>query len=202
MIKFTIKSGVETMLRMYLLANWFNLSDEGVEDAVYDSYAFRKFMKIDFAGEEQVPGATTLCKFRKLLNENGITKLLFDTMRSFMERHGKLMHGGTIVDATIIEAPTSTKNASGKRDPEMHSVKKGKGWHFGERMHVGVDAGTGIIHSLEITAANVNERDVVHRLIREDDEVLYGDAGYTGLANRPEFKADAHLSAIDYRGGE
>jgi IS5 family transposase len=191
--------GVETMLRMYLLANWFNLSDEGVEDAVYDSYAFRKFMKIDYTGEEQVPDATTLCKFRKLLNENGITKLLFDTMRAFMERHGKLMHGGTIVDATIIEAPTSTKNASGKRDPEMHAVKKGKDWHFGERMHVGVDAGTGIIHSMAITAANVNERDVVHRLIRKDDRVLYGDAGYTGLVNRPEFKADEHLSAIDYR---
>ncbi len=191
--------GVETMLRMYLLANWFSLSDEGVEDAVYDSYAFRKFMKIDFAGEEQVPDATTLCKFRKLLNENGITKLLFDTMRSFMERHGKLMHGGTIVDATIIEAPTSTKNAAKKRDPEMHAVKKGKDWHFGERMHVGVDAGTGLIHSIAVTAANVNERDVVSRLVREDDEVVYGDAGYVGLANRPEFKADEHLSAIEYR---
>lgn len=191
--------GVETMLRMYLLANWFNLSDEGVEDAVYDSYAFRKFMKIDFAGEEQVPDATTLCKFRKLLNENGMTKMLFDTMKAFMERHGKLMHGGTIVDATIIEAPTSTKNADKKRDPEMHAVKKGKDWHFGARMHIGVDAGTGYIHSMEVTAAHVSEREVVPRLVREDDYVLYGDAGYTGLAKRPEFKADAHLSSIDYR---
>ncbi len=191
--------GVETMLRMYLPANWFNLSDEGVEDAIYDSYAFRKFMKIDFLGEEQAPDATTLCKFRKLLNENGITKLLFDTMRTFMERHGKLMHGGTIVDATIIEAPTSTKNADKKRDPEMHAVKKGKDWHFGARMHVGVDAGTGYIHSMEMTAANVSEREVVPLLVREDDNVVYGDAGYTGLAKRAEFKADAHLSAIDYR---
>lgn len=191
--------GVETMLRMYLLANWFSLSDEGVEDAIYDSYAFRKFMQLDFLGEEQVPDATTLCKFRKLLNENGITKLLFDGIRSFLERHGKLMHGGTIVDATIIEAPTSTKNADNNRDPEMHSVKKGNQWYFGERLHVGTDAGTGYIHSLEVTAANVSERDVVPKLIREDDEVLYGDAGYTGLAKRPEFKADAHLSSIDYR---
>lgn len=117
--------GVEIMLRMYLLANWFTLSDEGVEDAIYDSYAFREFMGVDFLGDEQVPDATTLCKFRKLLDENGITKLLFDTMKAFMERHGKLMHGGTIVDATIIEAPTSTKNAEGKRDEEMHHFH----WH-------------------------------------------------------------------------
>lgn len=191
--------GVETMLRMYLLSNWFNLSDEGVEDAIYDSYAFRKFMQVDFLGENQVPDATTLCKFRKLLNENGITKLLFDSIRSFLDRHGKLMHGGTIVDATIIEAPTSTKNADKQRDLEMHQVKKGNEWHFGERIHVGTDAGTGYIHSVEVTAANVSEREVVPQLIREDDEVLYGDAGYTGLAKRPEFKADAHLSSIDYR---
>ena len=191
--------GVETMLRMYLLANWFNLSDEGVEDAIYDSYAFRKFMRADFLGDEQVPDATTLCKFRKLLDENGVTKLFFETVKTFLDRHGRIMHGGSIVDASIIEAPTSTKNADKERDPEMHQVKKGNEWHFGERFHVGVDAGTGYVHSLEVTAANVDERSVVPRLVREDDRVLYGDAGYTGLAKRPEFKDDAHLSSIDYR---
>jgi len=191
--------GVETMLRMYLLANWFNLSDEGIEEAIYDSYAFREFMQIDFLGEEQVPDATTLCKFRKMLNDNGITKLLFDTMKAFLNRHGKLMHGGSIVDATIIEAPTSTKNAQKKRDPEMHQVKKGNEWHFGERMHLGVDAGTGYVHSVEVTAANVSERAVVPSLIRKDDEVVYADAGYTGLTKRPEIQADVHLSTIDYR---
>jgi len=178
--------GVETMLRMYLLANWFTLSDEGVEDAIYDSYAFRKFMKVDFLGEEQVPDATTLCKFRKLLNEAGITKLFFDAMKVFLDRHGKLMHGGTIVDATIIDAPTSTKNADKVRDPEMHQVKKGNQWYFGERLHAGVDAGTGYVHSVEVTAANRSERDIVPQLIREDDEIVYGDAGYTGLSKRPE----------------
>ena len=191
--------GAETMLRMYLLANWFNLSDEGVEDAIYDSYAFRKFMRVDFLGEEQAPDATTLCKFRKLLNDNGITKLLFDTIRAFLDRHGKLMHGGTMVDATIIEAPTSTKNAQKQRDPEMHQVKKGNEWHFGERLHIGVDAGTGYIHSREVTPANTGEREVVPRLIREDDEVMYGDAGYTGLTKRPEIQTDPHFSRIDYR---
>ena len=191
--------GAETMLRMYLLQNWFNLSDEGIEEAIYDSYAFRKFMRVDFMDEEQVPDATTLCKFRKLLNANGITKLIFEQIKGFLERHGKIMHGGSIVDATIMDAPTSIKNAEGKRDPEMHSVKKGNQWYFGERMHIGVDAGSGYIHSTEVTAANVNERDVVPQLVREDDEVVYGDAGYCGIEKREDIKGDAHLSQIDWR---
>ena len=190
--------GAEVMLRMYLLQNWFNLSDEGVEDAIYDSYAFRKFMGLNFM-EEQAPDATTLCKFRKLLNENGITKMFFDSIKIFLDKHGKLMHGGTIVDATIIDAPTSTKNAEKKRDPEMHQTRKGNQWYFGERMHTGADAGTGYIHSCEVTAANVSEREVVPRLVREDDEVVYGDAGYSNIHKRDEIKNDPHLSQIDWR---
>ena len=190
--------GAEIMLRMYLLQNWFNLSDEGVEDAIYDSYAFRKFMGLNFL-EEQAPDATTLCKFRKLLDENGITKLFFDQMKGFLDKHGKLMHGGTIVDATLIDAPTSTRNAEGKRDPEMHQVKKGNQWYFGERFHTGVDAGTGYIHSVEVTAANVGERDVAPQLVRADDHVVYGDAGYCGIEKREAIKQDQHLSQIDWR---
>jgi IS5 family transposase len=191
--------GAETMLRMYLLQNWFSLSDEAVEDSIYDSYAFRKFMKLNFNDSEQVPDATTLCKFRKLLNENGITALFFERIKQFLEKHGKIMHGGSILDATIIDAPTSTKNKEKQRDPEMHSVKKGNEWYFGERLHTGVDAGTGYIHSVEVTSANVCERDVVPNLIREDDEVVYGDAGYTGMKKREEIKSDPHLSQIDWR---
>jgi IS5 family transposase len=190
--------GAEKMLRMYLLQNWFNLSDEGVEDAIYDSYAFRHFMGINFL-EEQAPDATTLCKFRKLLDENGITKMFFGAMKQFLDKHGKLMHGGTIVDATIIDAPTSTKNAEKKRDPEMHQVKKGNEWYFGERLHAGVDAGTGYIHSMEVTAANVGERSVVPKLMREDDEVGYGDAGFVGIEKCEEIKNDPHLSKIEWR---
>ena len=190
--------GAEIMLRMYLLQNWFNLSDEGVEDAIYDSYAFRKFMGINFM-EEQTPDATTLCKFRKLLDENGITKLFFDSMKDFLDKRGKMMHGGSIVDASIIEAPTSTKNEEGKRDPEMHSLKKGNQWYFGERFHIGTDSGTGYIHSVEVTAANVNERDVVPILVREDDRVVYADAGYCGIEKRDDIKNDPHLSTIDWR---
>lgn len=191
--------GVEVMLRMYLLSNWFNLSDEGVEEAIYDSYAFRKFMGIDFFERSQVPDATTLCKFRKLLNEHGVTEQIMETTIRFMESHGRIMRGGTIVDATIVEAPTSTKNAEKQRDPEMHQVKKGNEWHFGERLHIGVDAGTGYVHSLEVTAANQSERAIVPKLLRPDDEVMYGDAGYSGMSKRKEIKEDAHLSSIDYR---
>jgi len=191
--------GAETMLRMYLLANWFNLSDEGVEDAVYDSYAFRHFMKIDFSNEEQVPDATTLCKFRKLLDENGVTKLLFGTIKRFLDSHGKLMHGGTIVDATLIDAPSSTKNKAKQRDPEMHQTKKGNQWYFGAKIHAGVDAGTGYIHSVEMTAANVADITVAASLIREDDEVVYGDSAYSGIEKREEIQNSKHFSSINYR---
>ena len=190
--------GIETMLRMILLQDWFNLSDEGLEDTIYDSYAFRKFMGLNFL-EEQVPDATTLCKFRALLNENGLAEQIFENVKRMLDDTGKIMHGGTIVDATIIDAPSSTKNKEGKRDPEMHQVKKGNVWFFGERLHIGVDAGTGYIHSVKVTAANVNERDIVPRLVRVDDEVVYGDAGYCGIEKRDDIKNDPHLSKIDWR---
>ena len=191
--------GVEIMLRMYLLQSWFNLSDEGLEDAIYDSYAFRTFMGIDFMGSEQVPDATTLCKFRKLLDENGVTKRFFEALKDFLDEHGKIMHGGSIVDATIVAAPSSTKNAEKQRDPEMHQVKKGNQWYFGERLHIGTDAGSGYIHSVEVTAANVSERDIVSDLVREDDEVVCGDAGYSGMEKRKEVKENPHLSNIVWR---
>ena len=190
--------GIETMLRMVLLQNWFNLSDEGLEDSIYDSYAFRKFMGLNFL-EEQVPDATTLCKFRALLNKNGLEEKIFGQVKQFLDETGRIMHGGSIVDASIIDAPPSTKNKEGKRDPEMHQVKKGNEWYFGERLHVGVDAGTGYIHSIEVTAANVGERDIVPKLIREDDEVIYGDAGYCGIEKRDEILKDPHLSEINWR---
>ena len=191
--------GVEIMLRMYLLSVWFNLSDEGVEDAIYDSYAFRQFLGIDFWAHEQAPDATTLCKFRKMLTEQGVTEQLFESIKALLEENGQIMHGGSIVDATIIEAPSSTKNAENRRDPEMHQVKKGNEWHFGERIHIGVDAGAGYVHSLEVTAANVPERDVVPRLVRPDDETVSGDSGYTGMEKREEIKNDPHLSKVIFR---
>ena len=190
--------GIETMFRMYLLQMWYNLSDEALEDAIYDSYAMRKFMHLDFM-EESVPDATTLCKFRKIIVENGIAELYFNAVKSFMDEHGHIMHGGSIVDATIIDAPKSTKNAENSRDPEMHSAKKGNQWYFGAKMHAGVDAGSGLVHTIKVTAANVHDSEVAHELIREDDEVVYGDAAYCALPKHPEIKNDKHLSTVEFR---
>ena len=190
--------GIETMLRMYLLQVWFNLSDEGVEDAIYDSYAFRKFMGVDFQ-DKQVPDATTLLKFRHLLEENHLGEKFFKAINRVMDATGHIMHGGSIVDATIINAPSSTKNAEKKRDPEMHQTKKGNEWKFGMKCHVGVDAGSGLVHTITVTPANVHDICETHKLLREDDEFAYGDSGYIGIEKRDEIKNDEHLSKIDFR---
>ena len=116
-----------------------------------------------------------------------------------MEEHGRIMHGGTIVDATIIDAPKSTKNEENSRDPEMHQTKKGNQWYFGAKMHVGADAGSGLIHTVKVTSANVHDAAVAHELLREDDEVMYGDAAYCSVENHPEVKNDEHLSQIEFR---
>ena len=189
---------LELMLRMYLLQCWFNLSDPGTEDAIYDSYAMRKFTGIDFMSNS-VPDETTLCKFRHLLEEHGLNKLFFEAIERVMVASGHIMKGGTIVDATIIDAPSSTKNTDKKRDPEMHSAKKGNQWRFGMKCHVGVDAGSGLVHTIVTTSANVHDVTVASKLIREDDEVLYGDSGYLGIQKRSEVANDEHLSTIDYR---
>ena len=127
---------------------------------------------------EQVPDATTLLKFRHLLEKHNIGEKIFTDIRDRLEESGLLMHGGTIVDATIISAPSSTKNRTGTRDPEMHQTKKGNQWYHGMKVHAGVDAGTGYIHTIEGTATNVHNSTEATKLIREDDHVVYGDSGY------------------------
>lgn len=189
--------GIETMLRMYLLQVWFNLSDEGVEDAIYDSYAFRKFMGIDFLNE-QAPDATTLLKFRHMLEEHNLCNEFFKEVNQIMEATGHIMHGGTIVDATIIDAPSSTKNKDKKRDSEMHQTKKGNVWRFGMKCHIGVDEGTGIAHTITATPANVHDICEASKLFREDDYYGYGDSGYIGIEKRDEVKNDEHLSKIKF----
>ena len=190
--------GIEKMLRMYLLQIWFNLSDPATEDAIYDSYAMRKFMGIDFM-KEQVPDATTLLGFRRLVETSGLGKAFFDAINNCLDKCGHLMKGGTIVDAAIINAPSSTKNADKSRDPEMHQTKKGNEWRFGMNCHMGVDAGTGYIHSITATSANVHDISETAKLIRPDDEVVYGDSGYLGIEKRPEIAGDEHKSKIVYR---
>ena len=189
---------VETMLRMYLLQVWFSLSDEGVEDAVYDSYAMRRFLGLDFA-VEQVPDATTLLHFRHLLEEHHVGEKLLAAQNEVFDANGWIMRGGSIVDATIIAAPSSTKNATGTRDPAMHQTRKGNQWYFGMKAHIGVDAGTGYVHTVTATAANVHDLDEAVNLVRAGDEVVYADAGYQGAANRPEIAGDEHLSKVAWR---
>lgn len=186
------------MLRMYLMQNWFNLSDAGIEDAIYDSYAMRSFMHLDFL-TEQVPDATTFLHFRHLVEEHRIGEKIFSDVRSRLEKAGLMMHGGTIVDATIIAAPSSTKNKEGKRDPEMHQTKKGNQWYHGMKVHSGVDAGSGYVHTITGTAANVHDIEETSKLVREDDEVVYGDSGYSGADNRDEVCNDEHLSKVEFR---
>jgi IS5 family transposase len=181
--------GIETMLRMYLLQIWFTLSDERVEDEIYDSYAFKTFMGIDFYSH-QAPDATTLCTFRKILEENALTIEMFRYIKDALDDNGLIMHGGSIVDASIFDAPRSTKNEKGERDPDMGSTKKNGQWYFGAKLHIGVDAGTGFIHDFETTSASDHDIEVAHELIRLDDDVFYGDAGFTGLEKREEMRSD------------
>ena len=158
----------------------------------------RKFTGIDFL-TDSVPDETTLYNIRHLLEEHGLNRLFFDAINRVMAASGHIMKGGTIVDAAIIDAPSSTKNAEKKRDPEMHSAKKGNQRRFGMKCHVGVDAGTGYVHTMEVTLANVHDVTMASELIREDDEVVYGDSAYLGLQKRPEVAGDERLSSIDYR---
>jgi len=189
---------LETMLRMYLLQVWYTLSDEGCEDACIDIWPMRTFLKLKTI-DTQVPDATTLANFRHMMEDNKLDELLFSTLRKCLEDGGVMYKGGTIMDATFIESTTSTKNAAGKRDPEMHQAKKGKNWHHGMKLHIGVDAGTGLVHSVSGTAANVHDLDEAHKLMRKDDHTGYGDAGYQGIEKRPEIKDDEHLKEVDFR---
>lgn len=190
--------GIEKMLRMYLVQCWFNLSDEGVEDAIYDSYAIRKFVGVDFV-EEQAPDATTLLHFRHLLEERQLGEAMFKAIRNVLEASGLIMHGGSILDATIIDAPSSTKNAGKVRDAQMHQTKKGNEWRFGMKAHIAVDAGTGYVTEVVATSANEHDITAAASLIREDDTVVYGDSGYLGIEKREEIQGDPHLSQIEYR---
>jgi transposase, IS5 family len=171
--------GLERMLRIYFLQQWFNLSDPGVEEALYDSLAMRSFVGIDL-GREPVPDETTACKFRHLLEEHEIGRQLFEQVHVHLEKQGIKVSKGTIVDATIISAPSSTKNASGERDPDMHQTKKGKQWYFGMKAHIGVDSKTKVIHAVVATAANVADSTILPDLLHGEETRVWGDQAYKG----------------------
>ncbi len=191
--------GIEKMLRMYFLQLWFNLSDEGVEDAIYDSRAFSEFMGISFGCGDQVPDATTLLKFRRVIESKGLAAQILGCVNDMLEDKGVMMRGGSIVDATFVEAPSSTKNARGERDPEAHQAKKGRNWHFGYKAHAGVDAGSGLVHTVVVTPANISDIAEAHSLVRKDDAFCYGDSGYVGVEKREEVVEDEHLSKIEWK---
>ena len=158
----------------------------------------KRFLKIDFSTEQQTPDATTLLHFRYLLEKHDIACKIFDDVKQRLDASGLIMHGGTSVDATIIHAPSSTKNATKSRDPEMHSTKKGNPWYFGMKIHSGADAGTGYVHTITATAANVHDIAQTHALIREDDHIVYGDSGYLGVEKRTEIRETLALSDVNY----
>jgi len=171
--------GLERMLRIHLLQHWFNLADAACEEALYDSAALRAFAGIDL-GREPVPDATTILKFRHLLERHGLGQAIFAEVGRILQQRGLKLSAGTIVDATIIAAPSSTKNAEQQRDPEMKQTRKGNQWHFGMKVHIGVDSRTGLVHSAVVTSANVHDKHPLPDLLHGAEKRVYGDRGYQG----------------------
>lgn len=187
------------MLRIYFLQQWFNLGDPAVEEALYDVVSMREFAGIDL-NEEAPPDETTVCKFRHLLERNNLGTRIFQEVGRYLQSQGLRVSSGTIVDATIISAPSSTKNAEGKRDPEMHQTRKGKDWYFGMKAHVGVDRKTKLIHSVAATPANVADGNVVGELLHGQETHVWGDAAYAGRTERIQAKAPKAKDFTQRRG--
>jgi IS5 family transposase len=176
---------VATMLRIHFMQQWFGLSDPAMEEALHDVPLYREFSGLD-AGITRLPDESTILRFRHLLEANDLSLKLLATINATLATKGLMLKTGTVVDATLIAAPSSTKNSSGERDPEMHQTKKGNQWHFGMKAHIGVDAESGLVHTVIGTAANVNDVTQGHGLLHGEEEVVFADAGYQGAMKRPE----------------
>ena len=171
--------GLDRMLRIYFLQLWYNLSDPAAEEALYDSVTMRRFAKIDL-GREPVPDETTICKFRHLLEQNDLCGRIFEETNAYLADRGIRISTGTVVDATIIAAPSSTKNAAGQRDPDMHQTRKGQQWYFGMKAHFGIDSKTKLIHAAVATAANVHDATILPDLLHGEETRVWGDQAYRG----------------------
>ena len=180
--------GLERMLRVYFLQQWYGLADEALEDALYDSQALQSFARIDLQAEG-VPDATTLLKFRRLLETHDLCKGLFAAINADLTARGLLLREGTLVDATLIAAPSSTKNQAKQRDPEMHQTRKGNQWYFGMKAHIGADRDSKLVHTVVTTAANVADVTKTAALLHGEEQQVHADAGYTGVEKRPEIVA-------------
>jgi IS5 family transposase len=178
---------LETMLRIHLLQQWYDLSDPAMEDALIEVPTMRRFAGIALISD-RIPDETTILAFRHLLEQNNLGEEIFEAVKAHLKANGMAMKQGTIVDATIIAAPSSTKNKAGERDPEMHQTKKGNQWYFGMKVHLGVDSESGLIHSVETTAANVHDLTPAAELLHGEETVVYGDAGYQGIEKRTEMQ--------------
>lgn len=165
------------MLRIYCMQQWYQLSDPGAEEVLYDIHSMRAFAGLEL-GRDDIPDETTILNFRHLLERHDLTKAVFAAVAEHLEARGAMLRGGTILDATLIAASPSTKNAAGKRDPEMTQSKKGNQWHFGMKTHIGVDARSGLVHTAGVTTGSVHDAKVMDNLIREDDRAVFADKGY------------------------
>lgn len=195
--------GIERMLRIYCLQHWFNLSDPAAEEIIYDSRAVRNFIGIDL-GNEPAPDETTICKFRHLMERHNLGDQFFRIVNEYLDENGLKVSRGTIVDASIISAPSSTKNKAKQRDPDMHQTRKGNQWYFGMKAHIGVDSKTKIIHSVVATAANVHDSTVIEDLLHGEETRVWGDSAYTGKKEQiretaPIAKDFTHVKGSRYR---
>ena len=178
---------LETMLRIHLLQQWYDLSDPAMEDALIEVPTMRRFAGIDLISD-RIPDETTILAFRHLLEKHDLGDQIFEAVKAHLKANGMAMKQGTIIDATLIAAPSSTKNKARERDPEMHQTKKGNQWYFGMKVHIGVDKDTGLIHSVETTAANVHDLTPAADLLHGEETVVYADAGYQGIEKRAEME--------------
>ena len=185
---------VETMLRIHCLQLWWNLSDPAMEEELHERPLYRRFVGLE--GAARMPDESTILRFRHLLEKHELAPELLATINAGLAQHGLMLKTGTVVDATIIAAPSSTKNKAGERDPEMHQTKKGNQWHFGMKAHIGVDAESGLVHTVIGTAANVNDVTQAGALLHGQETAAFGDAGYRGVGKRPEAQGPTWFVAM------
>jgi len=181
---------MQTMLRIHFMQQWFTLSDPAMEEALHDIALFREFAGLGW--DSRLPDESTILRFRHLLEKHKLAEQILAAVNELLRDKGLMLKAGTVVDATLIAAPSSTKNQSGERDPEMHQTKKGNQWHFGMKAHIGVDAESGLVHTVRGTAANVNDVVEANRLLHGQESDVFADAGYQGAAKRPDAKDDVN----------
>ncbi len=198
--KYNLRGGrpqmpLSVMLRIYCLQGWYGLSDPGVEEALYDMQSMRGFVGLEL-GQDAIPDETTILNFRRLLETHNLTKAIFKDVSKYLEERSLLLRGGTIMDATLIAASPSTKNKNRKRDPDMSHSKKGNQWHFGMKAHIGVDANSGLVHTVETTTGKVHDAKVIDHLTRKDDKAIFGDKGYVSDVRKRSARARSVYWAV------